>query len=535
MNKKLSRVFLCCAAVFFSTVGQAQELVNGSLGIVSAPLANVHEEPVPKSRLETQVLIGDEVRILGKQDNRYQILIPSQENRKGWIQQEAVLVPKNKNHSYVNSKLPWIVITTPKSEALILDKTGDNKVSFYGGTRLQVLEKNADNYKVRLPDRSVAVIDVSEAMTVKPFDPFVNDTKPEEIAQTAKRFLNVRFLAGGLTAQGIDMRGLIYTTYRIHGISIGTDRSALIARAGQVSKKDLEPGDILVFYGDGLGLYLGNGRFLQVAKKSTVRVAGIHDRRFAKALQYGLRIIGAGPEEKKKVFEMTADEIFLAQARAAKLPLGKRIAYWAGRFIGTTYDPDPLGLYVRTNRIVADEKVDCMYHTFRSVELAQSNTPGEAIDKALTLRFITQGKLADGLVTNYNDRFQYGEDMVMSGKWGRNITADLGKTTKIAGSRGRDNVDILLKNVLATRTLRQKLQDGDIIYWVKDPKKRVVEEIVAHLSIVRIKSGKPYLIHAAGSKNQWGTPNGGKVKEVSFADYVRKMRFIGAFVTRFEQ
>ena len=57
---------------------------------------------------------------------------------------------------------------------------------------------------------------------------------------------------------------------------------------------------------------------------------------------------------------------------------------------------------------------------------------------------------------------------------------------------------------------------------------------MAHLSIVRIKSGKAYLIHAAGSKNQWGTPNGGVVKEVPFADYVRNMRFIGAFVTRFE-
>ncbi len=42
-------------------------------------------------------------------------------------------------------------------------------------------------------------------------------------------------------------------------------------------------------------------------------------------------------------------------------------------------------------------------------------------------------------------------------------------------------------------------------------------------------------LHAAGSKNQWSTPNGGVVKEVLFADYVKNMKFIGAFVTRFEQ
>ena len=234
-------------------------------------------------------------------------------------------------------------------------------------------------------------------------------------------------------------------------------------------------------------------------------------------------------------YAMTADEIFLAQARVARLPLGKRIAYWASRFIGTPYDPDPLGLYVRTNRIVADNMVDCMYHTFRSVELAQSGTPGEAIDRALSLRFITQGKLADGLVTNYDQRFQYGEDMVTSAKWGRNITAELGAIKRIAGSRGKKTVDILPKNILLTTSLHKKLQDGDIIYWVKDPKKRVVEEIVSHLSIVHMKEGKPYLIHASGDKDRADKPGGGVVKEVRFADYVRDMRFIGAFVTRFEQ
>jgi hypothetical protein len=138
-------------------------------------------------------------------------------------------------------------------------------------------------------------------------------------------------------------------------------------------------------------------------------------------------------------------------------------------------------------------------------------------------------------VTNYDERYQYGEDMVLGNKWGKNITADLGATKTIPGSRGRETVDVLPKNILTTRALQKLLQDGDIIYWVKDPKKRVVEEIVAHLSIVHIKAGRPYLIHAAGDKDRGGKPGGGVVKEVAFSDYVRTMRFIGAFVTRFEQ
>ena len=535
--KKLSHIFIIlCTALLLSAAASPQEpkTKNTIIGIISAPLANVHEEPLPKSDLVTQVLMADEVLILEKQDYRYRIAIPNQDNLEGWIQQEAVHIPKDKGRHYLNAERQWIVNAVPKTEALILDKTGNHKVPLYAGTRLPVLEKKSEGFTVQFPDRSVAIIDPADAIPVKPIDPIINDTTPEEIATTARKFLGVRYLAGGLTAQGMDTRGLIHIAYRIHGFPIGTDSASLKAKAERVQKHDLQPGDILVFYDGNEGLFLGSGRFLQSSKKHAVQLAGIHDRRYANALQYGLRIIGAGPDQKKTTAEMTADEIFISQARTARLPLGKRISYWASRFIGTPYDTDPLGLYVRTNRIVADEKVDCMYHTFRSVELAKSSTPAGAIEQALTLRFKTQGTLSDGLVTNYDDRFQYGEDMVFSGKWGKNITAELGTPRTISGSRGRDTVDILPKSVLATRSFQKKLQDGDIIYWAKDPKKRIVEEIIAHLSIVHIKSGKPYLIHAAGVKEKEGNPGGGAVKEVPFTDYVHSMHFIGAFVTRFE-
>ncbi len=534
-NKLLTAVPFLFFFLFATTTLPAQDPSRILSGIIAAPLANVHEEPVPKSTLATQVLMGDEVRILGKQDNRYRVLIPGQGDREGWVQQEAVLLPKDGGRHYLNTDRTWIVVSVPKTEALILDRTGNHKVPLYGGTRLPVVEKTQEGYKVRFPDRSVAIIESDDAMPVKNTDPVLNLTRPDDIANTAKRFRGVRYLQGGMTTQGIDINGLIEITYRIHGFPLGRGLSALQTQADRVSKQDLAAGDILVFYGEQEGLYLGNGQFLQIARKGAVQAAGIHEARYARSLQYGLRIIDAGLNERKRPVDMTAEEILLAQARTAGMPLGKRIAYWAGRFIGTPYDPDPLGLYVRTNRIVADEKVDCMYHAFRSVELAETSTPGEAVAKALDLRFMTRGKLSNGIVSNYDDRFQYGEDMVMSNKWGKNITADLGAASAIPGSRGRETVDILPKQALLTRTLQKKLQDGDIIFWVKDPKKRMVEEIVAHLSVVHIKSGKPYVIHAAGDKERPGRPGGGVVREVPFADYVRNMKFIGAFVTRFEQ
>lgn len=526
---------LFCAASLSPIKAATQETQADLSGIISVPLANVKEGPFLKSPLVTQVLMADEVHILDKMDNRYLISIPNQGGIKGWVQQEAVLIPKHSN--YLRPDRQWIVVTAPKTTATILDKTGNQEVFLYAGTRLPVLAILPQGYKVQLPDRTKAVISRPDTKDAISTDPAFAGVQPGDIAETARRFIRVPYKLGGITAQGMDSRGLIYIVYRVFSIQLDPANAAVINRLERVDKKGLLPGDILVFNREGLGLYIGNGRFLHSAKRQGVQTGSIYDRRYANALKYGLRVLGADPEGKKPPREMSADEILIAQTRISDHPIGRRIAYWAGRFIGTPYDPDPLGLYVRTRRIVADDKVDCMYHTFRSVELAMTQTPEEAVQKALDLRFITQGRLEDGIVANYEERYQYGEDMVMSGKWGRNITAELGAVKKIPGSRGRDEIEILPKNVLMSRAVQKRLQDGDIIFWVKDPKKRVVEEIVGHLSIVRLKNGKPYIVHAAGSKSQnhWTTADGGVVKEVPFAEYVSGMRFIGAFVTRFEQ
>ena len=134
---------------------------------------------------------------------------------------------------------------------------------------------------------------------------------------------------------------------------------------------------------------------------------------------------------------LTGEEIQKSQILLRGKPIGEKIAFWAEKFIGVPYDRDPLGEYVSRAAIVSDERVDCMYLTFRAVELALSGTPEEAIQVALERRFHSKGVLKEGRVINYDDRFEYGEDMIESGKWGREITSEVGKTMKIEGARGK--------------------------------------------------------------------------------------------------
>jgi hypothetical protein len=233
-------------------------------------------------------------------------------------------------------------------------------------------------------------------------------------------------------------------------------------------------------------------------------------------------------------YALTHEEIQKFQTLLKVNPIGEKIAFWAEKFIGIPYDTDPLGEYVSKATIVADERVDCMYLTFRAVELALSHSPEEAIQIALEKRFHSKGVLKDGQVMNYDDRFEYGEDMIESGKWGKDITSEIGRITKIKGSRGRDFVETLPSTELLNGIKR--LKSGDIIFFVKKPEKRKGGEIIGHIGIIRAEKSQKdggksgvYLIHAGGLKGK-----GGVVKKVSLKDYLSKMDFIGVRITRFQ-
>ncbi|MEW6214836.1 MAG: hypothetical protein AB1478_06475 [Nitrospirota bacterium] len=221
------------------------------------------------------------------------------------------------------------------------------------------------------------------------------------------------------------------------------------------------------------------------------------------------------------------NEIALFQKELEGRPLGERIAFWAEKFVGTPYDPNPIGEYVTKNVIVADERVDCMYLSFRTLELSLGRTPAEAILIALDKRFIDKGKIVEGKVINYETRFQYGEDMLDSGKWGKEITEEIGPLIEIKGSRGREKVRIISREAMLFKT--SSLRSGDILFFIKSPDKRAADEIVGHMGIVKKEGGILYLIHASGVKNR-----GGVVKKVLLSDFIKSMAFIGIRVSRFD-
>jgi len=221
------------------------------------------------------------------------------------------------------------------------------------------------------------------------------------------------------------------------------------------------------------------------------------------------------------------DEISLLQTVTAGWETGDRIAFWAEQFVDVPYDTDPLGDYVRRAVVIADERVDCMYLTFRSVELALGKDPVESAALALEKRFRRKGIVEDGKVRNYEDRFRYGEDMIESGKWGREITSELGAAVTVSGKTGREPVPMIPKGEILK--VLSRLENGDIVFFVKAPEQRQEDEVVGHIGIIKREQDNVYLISAFGQKNK-----GGKVKKALFSEYSAEMPFIGIKVTRLE-
>ena len=103
--------------------------------------------------------------------------------------------------------------------------------------------------------------------------------------RSAKQFLGLRYLWGGLSAWGYDCSGLTWAVYRAHGITIPRDADAQFTAGRPVALEDAKPGD-LIFYGTSfvhhVTMAVGNGLMIEAPNSaSEVRIVPIRTDDFA--------------------------------------------------------------------------------------------------------------------------------------------------------------------------------------------------------------------------------------------------------------
>jgi cell wall-associated NlpC family hydrolase len=146
-------------------------------------------------------------------------------------------------------------------------------------TRLELVAEKGERWlAVRLPGGDAAYVQRGDVRLVPAEAPRRRGT-PAELVATARRFLGVPYLWGGMTAHGIDCSGFVSRVYHANGVELPRDADMQFedASARPVPRRLLRPGDLLFFGRDAkhishVGLYVGGGRFINATTHETPMV-----------------------------------------------------------------------------------------------------------------------------------------------------------------------------------------------------------------------------------------------------------------------
>ncbi|TNF47874.1 MAG: hydrolase [Deltaproteobacteria bacterium] len=117
----------------------------------------------------------------------------------------------------------------------------------------------------------------------------------DELVKTAKRFIGIPYRWGGTTAKnGFDCSGLTMVSYRLNGLNLPRVSRSQFKAGKWVSKKKLQPGDLVFFATKGgtrvthVGMYVGGGNFIHAPRTGkNVRIEKLSNAFFAKTYMGG--------------------------------------------------------------------------------------------------------------------------------------------------------------------------------------------------------------------------------------------------------
>jgi peptidoglycan DL-endopeptidase CwlO len=107
------------------------------------------------------------------------------------------------------------------------------------------------------------------------------------IVETARHYLGVRYVLGGTTPKAFDCSGFIRYVFALHGLGLPRTAHEQAALGIAPDVKDLEPGDLLFFYGgrgaQHIAMYIGGDSIIHASSSGhrvmLARLSGAGTRR----------------------------------------------------------------------------------------------------------------------------------------------------------------------------------------------------------------------------------------------------------------
>ena len=250
-------------------------------------------------RLETQVLYGEPVWVVGERDGWAEVHIPEQFSYKdesgypGWMPHRQLTFHPDYHQAWQTEPLAYV--TAPFTRLRLEGSKAEQPVGFM--SKLPWLGE-VDGEAIVLTPRGVVGRLPAEHITVARTLP----TAGGEIrVATAERFLGLPYLWGGTSSFGFDCSGLMYRLFESAGIRIPRDAGDQARFGERVPKEDLRPGDLVFFaYDEGkgeihhVGMYVGDGSFLHSPRTGyPVRVNRLSEENYAREFCLARRYEGS--------------------------------------------------------------------------------------------------------------------------------------------------------------------------------------------------------------------------------------------------
>ncbi|MDW7677348.1 MAG: SH3 domain-containing protein [Bacillota bacterium] len=259
-----------------------QEVESGKLvrkARVTATVLNVRAAPSTESQRIIQLRSGDEIRIIGREDEWAQIIL--NDGQKGWVHSEYLLEIPNLPSAAVNMDNTGIYPTAALAEKplQLLEKgtivyIRDFKLNFYE------VETEAGSTGWVLRDNVSLIINgsnpVSRGSLRNDADGFVS---------TVKKYLGSRYRYATAGPSTFDCSGFVYyilNTYytdllKNNGINLPRSSRAMAGVGTPVSRDALEVGDLVFFNNTGgtinhVGFYIGSNQFIHASSGSSMSV-----------------------------------------------------------------------------------------------------------------------------------------------------------------------------------------------------------------------------------------------------------------------